>query len=416
MRDAPGAAGERRERRGIVEIACDLLDPGSIERRIGGANQSRHPMTTLQSRQGAARDVAATDDEQIFHERILPRAPMTHQVTIRNTGHRFPAQDGLSILQSALDAGLVLPYGCRDGACGSCKGKLIEGRIDYGHCSEKALGAEERDQGYALFCQAKPLSDVVIEAREVRKAGDIQVRKLPARVQKLERVADDAMIVYLKLPANERLMFLPGQYIDILLKDGTRRSFSMANPPHDDEFVQLHVRHVQGGAFTDHVFRTMKERDILRFEGPFGTFFLRDESDKPIVLVASGTGFAPIKALIEAAFKKDLARPMRLYWGARRPKDLYLNGLAERWVAEHAGFSYVPVVSDGLPEDRWQGRTGFVHRAVMEDLSDLSAHQVYACGVPIMVDSARRDFIQKCGLPENEFFADSFTTAADKAP
>jgi CDP-4-dehydro-6-deoxyglucose reductase len=257
---------------------------------------------------------------------------------------------------------------------------------------------------------------VVIEAREVRKAGDIQVRKLPARVQRLERVADDAMIVYLKLPANERLMFLPGQYIDILLKDGTRRSFSMANPPHDDEFVQLHVRHVPGGAFTDHVFRTMKERDILRFEGPFGTFFLRDESDKPIVLVASGTGFAPIKALIEAAFKKDLARPMRLYWGARRPKDLYLNGLAERWAAEHASFGYVPVVSDSLPEDGWQGRTGFVHRAVMEDLSDLSGHQVYACGVPIMVDSARRDFIQKCRLPENEFFADSFTTAADKAP
>jgi CDP-4-dehydro-6-deoxyglucose reductase len=341
---------------------------------------------------------------------------MTHQVTIRNTGHRFAAQDGSSILQSALDAGLVLPYGCRDGACGSCKGKLIEGRIDYGRYSEKALSAGERDQGYALFCQAKPLSDVVIEAREVRKAGDIQVRKLPARVQRLERVADDAMIVYLKLPANERLMFLPGQYIDILLKDGTRRSFSMANPPHDDEFVQLHVRHVPGGAFTDHVFRTMKERDILRFEGPFGTFFLRDESDKPIVLVASGTGFAPIKALIEAAFKKDLARPMRLYWGARRPKDLYLNGLAERWAAEHASFDYVPVVSDSLPEDGWQGRTGFVHRAVMEDLSDLSGHQVYACGVPIMVDSARRDFIQKCRLPENEFFADSFTTAADKAP
>src|SRR6267154_2614859 len=312
MRDAPGAAGERRERGRIVEIACDLLDPGSIERRIGGANQSRHPITALQFGQGAARDVAAADDEQFFHERILLRAPMTHQVTIRNTGHLFPAQDGSSILQSALDAGLVL---------------------DYGRYSEKALGAEERDRGYALFCQAKPLSDVVIEAREVRKAGDIQVRKLPARVHKLERVADDAMIVYLKLPANERLMFLPGQYIDILLKDGTRRSFSMANPPHDDEFVQLHVRHVPGGAFTDHVFRTMKERDILRVEGPFGTFFLRDESAKPIVLVASGTGFAPIRALIEAAFKKGVKRPMRLYWGARRPKDLYLNRLAERWVA-----------------------------------------------------------------------------------
>jgi CDP-4-dehydro-6-deoxyglucose reductase len=340
---------------------------------------------------------------------------MTYQVTIRNTGHRFPAQDGSSILQSALGAGLVLPYGCRDGACGSCKGKLLDGRIDYGRYSEKALSAQEREQGYALFCQAKPLSDVVIEAREVRKAGDIQVRKLPARVHRLERVADDAMIVYLKLPANERLLFLPGQYIDILLKDGTRRSFSMANAPHDDEFVQLHVRHVPGGSFTDHVFRTMKERDILRFEGPFGTFFLRDESAKPIVLVASGTGFAPIKAIIEAAFKKGVARPMTLYWGARRPKDLYLNGLAERWAAGHPGFKYVPVISDALAEDLWKGRTGFVHRAVMEDFPDLSGHQIYACGVPIMVDSARRDFIQKCRLPENEFFADSFTTAADKA-
>jgi CDP-4-dehydro-6-deoxyglucose reductase len=340
---------------------------------------------------------------------------MMHQVTIRNTGHQFQAQEGSTILQAALDAGLVLPYGCRDGACGSCKGKLIEGRIDYGRYSEKALTPEERERGHALFCQAKPLSDVVIEAREVRKAGDIQVRKLPARVQRLERAADDAMIVYLKLPANERLMFLPGQYIDILLKDGTRRSFSMANAPHDDEFVQLHVRHVPGGAFTGHVFATMKERDILRFEGPFGTFFLRDESDKPIVFVASGTGFAPIKAVIDAALKKGTKRPMTLYWGARRPKDLYLSALPERWAVEHPGFKYVPVVSDALAEDRWNGRTGFVHRAVMEDLPDLSGVQVYACGVPIMVDSARRDFIEKCGLPESEFFSDSFTTAADKA-
>jgi CDP-4-dehydro-6-deoxyglucose reductase, E3 len=341
---------------------------------------------------------------------------MTHQITLRNTDHRFPIEDGESVLQAALNAGLVLPYGCRDGACGSCKGKLIEGQIDYGHYSEKALSAEDRNRGYALFCQAKAQSDLVLEAREVRKAGDIQVRKLPARVHKLERVADDAVIVHLKLPANERVQFLPGQYIDILLKDGTRRSFSMANAPHDDEFLQLHIRHVPGGTFTDHVFKTMKEREILRFEGPFGTFFLREESEKPVVFVASGTGFAPIKAIIEAAFKRGIARPMTLYWGARRPKDLYLNALAESWAAEHSGFKYVPVVSEALEEDRWQGRTGFVHRAVMEDFPDLSGCQVYACGVPIMVDSARRDFIQSCALPENEFFADSFTTAADKAP
>jgi CDP-4-dehydro-6-deoxyglucose reductase, E3 len=340
---------------------------------------------------------------------------MTHQVTIRNTGHQFPVQEGETVLQAALNAGLVLPYGCRDGACGTCKGKIVEGRLDYGRYSEKVLTAAEREQGYALFCQAKLLGDLVIEAREVRRAGDIPVKKLPARVQKLQRAADDVMILYLKLPANERLQFLPGQYVDLLLKDGTRRSFSMGNAPHDDEFVQLHVRHVAGGSFTDHVFSTMKERDILRFEGPLGTFFLREESEKPIVFVASGTGFAPIKAIIEAALNKGATRPMTLYWGGRRPKDLYLNELPSKWATEHPGFRYVPVISDALPDDGWTGRTGFVHRAVMQDFPDLSGHQVYACGVPIMVDSARRDFIAACRLPENEFYADSFTTAADKA-
>jgi CDP-4-dehydro-6-deoxyglucose reductase len=234
-------------------------------------------------------------------------------------------------------------------------------------------------------------------------------------VHRLERVADDVVILYLKLPANERLQFLAGQYVEFILKDGSRRSFSMANAPHDDEFLQLHVRHVPGGAFTDHVFKTMKERDILRFEGPLGSFFLH-ESEKPIVFVASGTGFAPIKAIIESAFKKGVERPMTLYWGARRPKDLYLDELPHKWAAEHPQqFKYVPVISEALPEDQWTGRTGFVHRAVMQDLPDLSGYQVYACGVPIMVDSARRDFTHECRLPIDEFFADSFTTQADLA-
>jgi CDP-4-dehydro-6-deoxyglucose reductase len=190
----------------------------------------------------------------------------------------------------------------------------------------------------------------------------------------------------------------------------------MANAPHDDEFLQLHVRHVAGGSFTDHVFGKMKERDILRCQGPLGTFFLREDSDKPVVFVASGTGFAPIKSIIEAALKKGLTRPMTLYWGGRRPKDLYLNHLPMKWAADPSlQLRYVPVISDALPEDNWTGRTGFVHRAVMQDFPDLSAYQVYACGVPVMVDSARRDFIAQCRLPEDEFFADSFTTQADLA-
>jgi CDP-4-dehydro-6-deoxyglucose reductase, E3 len=310
---------------------------------------------------------------------------------------------------------LILPYGCRNGACGSCKGKIVAGEVDYGVYQKKALTDEEKAQGKALFCQAKPRGDLVIEARTVGAAGDIQVKTLPSRVQRMERVTDDVMVIYLKLPAAERLQFLAGQYLEFLLKDGSRRSFSMGNAPHDDEFIQLHVRHVAGGQFTDHVFAKMKERDILRFEAPLGTFFLREDSAKPIVLVASGTGFAPIKSIIEHAFKKGLTRPMVLYWGGRRPKDLYMNALAETWAAEHPHFRYVPVVSEALPEDGWRGRAGFVHRAVMEDFPDLSGHQVYACGVPVMVDSARRDFVQQCRLPEDEFFADSFTTQADLA-
>jgi CDP-4-dehydro-6-deoxyglucose reductase len=218
------------------------------------------------------------------------------------------------------------------------------------------------------------------------------------------------MVLQLKLPANEKLNFLAGQFIEFLLKEGKRRSFSIANPPHAADLIELHVRYVAGGQFTDHVFGKMKERDILRFEGPLGTFFLREESQKPIVFVASGTGFAPIKAVIEYMQHKGIQRPATLYWGGRRPKDLYMNEIASRWPLK-----YVPVISDALPEDNWAGRTGFVHRAVMEDFPDLSGYQVYACGVPIMVDSARKDFVEKCRLPEEEFYADSFTTQADVA-
>jgi CDP-4-dehydro-6-deoxyglucose reductase len=332
------------------------------------------------------------------------------KVKVQPSGHEFGVDDGESVLAAALRQDLVLPYGCRNGACGSCKGRIVEGQVDYGVYQRRALTEQEKAQGKALFCQARPLTDLVIEARTIGAAKDIQVRTLPCRVQKMERLADDVIVLFLKLPANERLQFLAGQYLEFLLKDGSRRSFSMGNAPHDDELIQLHVRRVAGGQFTDHVFGKMKERDILRFEGPLGTFFLREDSAKPIVFVASGTGFAPIKSIIEHALLKGVARPMVLYWGGRRPRDLYMDALASQWPIK-----YVPVVSDALPEDNWTGRTGFVHRAVMEDFPDLSAHQVYACGVPVMVDAAKRDFTQQCRLPEDEFFADSFTTAADLA-
>ena len=332
------------------------------------------------------------------------------KVKVQPSGHEFDVEEGESVLTAALRQHLVLPYGCRNGACGSCKGRIVEGRVDYGVYQRKALTEEEKAQGKALFCQAKPLTELVIEARTIGAARDIPIRTLPCRVQKMERLADDVTVLQLRLPANERLQFLAGQYIEFLLKGGSRRSFSMGNAPHDDELIQLHVRHVAGGQFTDHVFGKMKERDILRLEGPLGSFFLREDSAKPIVFVASGTGFAPIKSIIEHALRKGVTRPMVLYWGGRRPKDLYMDALARQWPIE-----YVPVISDALPEDNWGGRAGFVHSAVMQDFPDLSGHQVYACGVPVMVDAARRDFTQQCKLPDEEFFADSFTTQADLA-
>lgn len=334
---------------------------------------------------------------------------MSHQITIKPSNHTFTANEGETILEAALREGFVIAYGCRNGACGTCKGKVLEGRVDYGVYQEHALPPGEKNQGLALFCQAQPLTDLAIECREVGAARDIQIKTLPCRVQKMDRVSADVMVLHVKLPATERLQFLAGQYIDILMKDGQRRSLSIANAPHDDALLQLHLRNY-GGPFSDHVFNRMKEKDILRFEGPLGTFFLREDSDRPIILLASGTGFAPIKAIIEHALFKGIARPMTLYWGGRVRSDLYMNALAESWQREHR-IHYVPVLSEARPEDNWTGRTGFVHHAVMEDFPDLSGHQAYACGAPVMVEAAHRDFTSQCKLPDAEFYSDAFTPA-----
>jgi CDP-4-dehydro-6-deoxyglucose reductase len=335
---------------------------------------------------------------------------MTCQVTIKPSNHVFTVSGDETILDGALREGFPIAYGCRDGACGSCKGKVLEGRVDYGDYQEKALSDDDKKKGYALFCQAKPLTDVVIECREISAIKDIQVRTLPCRLQRLEKLAPDVMMLHLRLPASERLQFLAGQYIDILTKSGLRRSLSLANPPHDDAVLQLHLRDY-GGPFSRYVFDTLKEKDILRIEGPLGTFFLREESDKPIILLASGTGFAPIKAIIEHAIHKKIKRPMTLYRGCRVRADLYLSELAENWATFHS-IRYIPVLSDAKPDDHWKGRTGLVHRTVMEDFPDMSGYQIYACGAPIVIESARRDFVEQCKLPADEFYADAFTPAA----
>jgi CDP-4-dehydro-6-deoxyglucose reductase len=344
---------------------------------------------------------------------------VSYQVTLKKSGKQFTVTPDENVLEAALRQGIKLPYGCKNGACGSCKGKVLEGQVSHGQHSENALSKTDETAGGILFCCAHPQTDLLIEAREVEGSGDIAIRKVPCRVNEIHKPSNDVAILKLQLPAAERFQFLAGQYIEFLLKDGQRRAYSIANAPEQDGPLELHIRHMPGGLFTDFVFGVatpaLKEKDILRFEGPLGSFFLREDSKKPIIFLAAGTGFAPIKSIIEQMQAKKIERPIHLYWGGRRPADLYLDSLCRSWEKEMANFKYVPVISDGTAEDAWQGRVGFVHQAVMADHPDLKEFQVYACGAPVMVNAARNDFSSKCHLPEEEFFADSFTSAADLA-
>ena len=341
---------------------------------------------------------------------------MTYTVTLQPSGRSYPCEPGVSILKAGLDAGLTLPYSCRTGVCRTCRGTVLEGKVDFGNVHANYLSDSDKARGLALLCSATPLSDVVVQARELDMDEATRPKFMPSRIFAMHNAAPDVMIVTLSLPMNEPMLYRAGQYIEFLLKDGKRRAYSIANPPDNEGLrqLELHIRLMPGGLYTEHVFNKMKLREVCRIEAPLGTFFLREDSDKPIVLLASGTGFAPIKALIEQLHHLGSIRPVRLYWGARTLSEIYLPD----WIATARELlpqlEYVPVLSEPAAEDAWTGRTGFVHRAVMADFPDLSGSQVYACGAPIMVESAHRDFVAQCGLPDDEFYADSFTSEADK--
>jgi NAD(P)H-flavin reductase/ferredoxin len=331
---------------------------------------------------------------------------MTYNVHVLQSDIQFDCPAGTTILEAAKAAGYELPYSCRTGACGSCKGKILSGNIDMPASSE-GLTKEERTAGMALFCQAKPCSDVEIGVRSITRFDPNAQKIVDAKIYRVTRVTDDVSLLQLRFPIGTRVKFKAGQYLQVLLEDGARRSFSMANPPHQNDGVQLHVRHLAGGKFSAYLEAGPATGDIVKVELAFGDFYLREETEKPIVFVASGTGFAPIKAMLEDAFKrKQTTRPMTLYWGGRRSKDLYLADQALKWAQQYPHFKFVPVLSE--PEEDWQGRTGFVHRAVMEDFSSLAECEVYACGVPAMVSAAREDFVSRRGLPSEAFFCDVF--------
>ena len=333
------------------------------------------------------------------------------RITVQSTHHQFEARPSQTILEASIAAGVNLPYGCRSGSCGNCKGDIISGEIDYGEYAASALTDAEKAAGKALFCCAHPLTDVVIECREI--ASDvIPPRILPTRVERKVQLSHDVMALFLKLPSSEHLQFKAGQYIEFLLKDGKRRAFSIANAPHVDNLLELHLRLIPGGQFTEYVFNEMPEKAILRIEAPFGSFFLREESTKPIIMVAGGTGFAPIKGIIEHMLHHNIQREVILYWGALTKQDLYMPALPEAWAAEYPNIRFIPVLSDAKPEDQWQGRTGYVHQAVLDDFAatGLADFEVYCCGAPAMVEVAHASFIE-AGLAEDAFLSDAFTYA-----
>jgi len=333
---------------------------------------------------------------------------MQFEVTVLPSGRRYGVESGETLLAAAIRQGVGLPYSCRDGSCGTCKTRLVSGDITLRPHSDSALSVHDREQGFTLACCALADSDIVLDAPRVVAADMHPIKKMPCRVAAIEKPASDVAILRLQLPGSEALAYHPGQYLELALKDGTRRCYSMATARADEGGVELHIRRMPGGKFSGHVFDQIKPKDVLRLEGPLGTFFLREDAGKPIVLLASGTGFAPIKAIIEQIKRKGITVPATLYWGCRSKADLYLHDWALQAVEELPNLRYVPVLSEPRPEDGWTGRTGLVHQAVMADFPDLGGHQVYACGAPIMVDSARAEFTTACGLPPEAFYADSF--------
>ena len=333
---------------------------------------------------------------------------MSFSVRVEPSGHEFVAEPEETLLDAGLRQGLTLPYGCRNGQCGSCVGKLLSGTVAYPSSKTEALTGHPN--GACLLCQAVPTSDVRVQVREVERVAEIEVRILPCRVVHKEPLSHDVMRLYLKLPENQRLQFFAGQYLDFLLADGRKRAFSIANAPHDDALIELHVRHVPQGEFTDFIFEKMHEKAILRIQAPLGTFVLREQSDLPILFMGGGTGFAPLKGMIEHAFHLGVDRPMHLYWGVRSRRDLYLPDLPKRWVREHANFRYTPVLSE--PDPDWTGRKGFVHEAVVADHPDLSGFDVYMSGPPVMVEAGREAF-QEHGLGLDHMYSDAFEYAAD---
>lgn len=334
-----------------------------------------------------------------------------YRVLNRQSNKQIIVHQHETILAAALRQEMIVPYGCQNGACGSCKAELVSGTVDYGEVQPQALSEQEKAQGKVLLCKAKPLEDLEISAKELPADQQFAVKIMPARVSQLEKLAHDVMQLTLKLPPNKDFKYVPGQYIDILLTGGKRRSFSLATASADNDELQLHIRYVARGEFSEFVFAQMQPKALLRLQGPLGTFFLREDSNRPIILVAGGTGFAPVKAIIEAALDKSVSRPMHLFWGVRAEQDLYLKELPRAWAQRYKNFRYTPVLSEAAPGDQWSGESGWVHEAVVRRYPKLESHEIYAAGPPPMIAAGQSTFSAH-GLTLDNYFFDSFEFAS----
>lgn len=332
--------------------------------------------------------------------------------TIENqaTGKKFRTEGDGPLLDDALLYGLNFPYGCQKGFCGKCKATIIEGEVGYDGDIPEGITVEEVADGMALLCQCHAKSDVALVVDELDSVADIEVKTLPCKVESIEHLNHDVARVMLRIPGAESLQYLAGQYLDLIHPDFEPRAFSIANAPTNNDMIELHIRLIEGGKFTHFIFNQLEEKSLLKIEGPKGDFFFREDSKKPVILVAGGTGFGPIKSIVEHAIFTKLNRKIYIYWGVRDEVDMYMD-LPQQWAKENDNIDFVPVLSE--PNNDWQGKTGYVHEVVLQDFDDLTGYEIYACGPPVMVKSAATTFVEH-GMIKDNFFSDAFVFAVSK--
>jgi CDP-4-dehydro-6-deoxyglucose reductase len=325
--------------------------------------------------------------------------PLTHTVRILPHERSISVAEDVSVLAAAQLAGMPLPHSCRSGRCGSCRARLLSGRVAYRDGPPPGLSPQETSEGFVLLCQALARSDLVVEARLIQSPASAEIKTLPSRIARREQLSPAVMRLVLRLPSVESMEFEAGQYLDVLLEGGRRRSYSVANAPNAGSELELHVRHVPGGAFSEALFGGLRDAAVLKIEGPLGQFRYEDGAE-PAIFIAGGTGFAPLKAMLGQALRADARRELHLYWGARDAAGLYEEALVRDWAARDPRLKVHTQC------------TGWVHETVLRDHPDLAPFAIYAAGPPALIAAIRRTFPAR-GARAPLLYLDSFDYAVD---